>query len=232
MNFKFSYGTVKGSKICACGMQKVRILEVRDRRFVNASIRIFRCTHGTLRGSIQQKHPAPSAGVIVAHTAPCTSVLCSGTLHLGTLQRHPAPSARSIAAPAAPAEFIKIWKWEKVHPLLHVWRRAPRHSAVAPCTLCRIHQCTFYHIYRRTRFFRAAALNNNFLSQKARRSRSRPLKTFANFGEKYFRADGFRQMRFRAYSFGQKFSGKKVSSEIIRVKVFSGEWTRIHPDRP
>ncbi len=70
-------------------------------------------TDFSLHGSIQRKHPTHSAGSIVAHTAPCTSVLCSGTL-----QRHPALSAG-----------FKIWKWERVHPLLHVRRSPPRHSA-------------------------------------------------------------------------------------------------------
>ncbi len=71
--------------------------------------------------------------------------------------------------------------------------------------------------------FRAVALNSKFLSQRARRSRSclfariqPPEKTFANFREKCF----------RAYGFGQKFSVKKVSDEIIRAKVFSGGWIR------
>ncbi len=91
----------------------------------------------------------------------------------------PAPSAGSIVAPAVlvpwnrrvmAAEFIKIWKWERVHPLLHVWRFALWHSAVAPCILCRIYHCTFYHVYRQTRLFWAAAQNSKFLSQRARRS--------------------------------------------------------------
>ncbi len=34
-------------------------------------------------------------------------------------------------------------------------------------------------------------------------------------------SDGFRQMRFRAHSFGQKFSGKKVSG-----KSLFGGWIR------
>ncbi len=193
-----SYGVAKGRKTCACRMRKVRILEVRGRRFVNARARIFRYPYG----SIQQKHSAPSARSIVAHTAPCTSVLCSGTLHL--LQD-------SIAAPAAPtpwnrrltkAEFFKIWKWEGVYPLLHVRRSAPRHSAVAPCTLYRIHRCTFSHVYRRTQLFRAAALNTKFFSQRARRSRSRP------FAQKDF-------------LFGWKAFGQKMSGDIIRPEVFS-----------
>ncbi len=118
-NSMVSYGTAKESKTCACGMQKVWILEVRGRWLVNARARIFHSTHVTLHGIIHQKHSAPSAGSTVAQTAPCTSVLCSGSLHLSTLQRHPAPSAGSIAAPVAhaswnrpisAAEFIKILK--------------------------------------------------------------------------------------------------------------------------
>ncbi len=47
-NFMASYGTMKVCKTCACRMRKVRILEVRSRRFVNARARIFRRTCGTL----------------------------------------------------------------------------------------------------------------------------------------------------------------------------------------
>ncbi len=82
LNLMASYATATGSKTWACGMRKVRILEVRGRRFVNARAQIFCCSHSTRHGSIQQKHPAPFAGSVVAHTAPCTSVFCSRTLQL------------------------------------------------------------------------------------------------------------------------------------------------------
>ncbi len=98
------------------------------------------------------------------HSAKAPCILCSifccthDSLYLGTLQRHPAPSAGSIAAPSAPApwnrrvtavEFIKISKWEYNYCCTYGARRsASRHSAMAPCTLCRVHLCTFYHVYR------------------------------------------------------------------------------------
>ncbi len=156
-NFIASIGTAKGSKTFACRIQKVRILEVQGWWFVNARGRIFHCTHGTLHGCIQHKHSSPFARSIVAYMAPCTLVLCSGTLHL--LQD---PRCTVVPAPWN----RKIRKWEEVHPLLHIQHSAPQLSAVAPYTLCRIHPCFFYNVY--------PALNSKFLSQKAWRSRSRP----------------------------------------------------------
>ncbi len=190
-----SYDTAKESKTCACGMRKVRILDVRGRQFVNARARIFRCTHGTPLGSIQQKYSAPSAGSIIAHLAPCTLVLCSGTLLL--LQDTPLHPRRVMAA-----EFIKIWKWKRVHPSLHVGRSAPRHSAVASCTLCRIHRCTFYHVYYRTRLL-AATLNRSFWARE--------------LGESFppIRPNPLAQKDFRSNDFAQNIFTRKLLPERI-----------------
>ncbi len=119
------------------------------------------------------------------------------------------------------------------HPLQNLLLQtrllALRYSAANPCIFR--HRYIFYHVYRQTRLFRAAALNNKFLSQRARRSRSCLFaqihstgKTFANFGEKCFRADGFRQMRFRAKSFGGNHSGKSLFG-----RADSSGWVGILP---
>ncbi len=165
-----SYGTAKRSKTRACGMREVRILEVRGRRFVNTRARIFHCT----LGSIQHKYSAPSAGFIVAHTAPCTSVLCSGTLHfLQNPSQHPRRLFREISG---------------------------------------------------SRQLSSLQLGNE-RKYIALRSRSRPFarihppeKTFSNFGEKCFRADSFRRMRFRAKGFGLMASGKTFLVKQFRTK--------------
>ncbi len=123
-----SYGTAKGSKTCACGgMQKMRILEVRGRWFVNA------------RSSDFSSHTRYSARQHSAE-APCT--LCRirycthGSLHLGTLQRHLAPSAEFIAAPATPAP----------------WNRRVTAAEFLKCENEReyIHCCTYGTLHRGT----------------------------------------------------------------------------------
>ncbi len=120
--------------------------------------------------------------------------------------------------------------------------------AVAPCTLCRIHRRTFYHVYRRTRLCRAAALNSKFLSQRARRSCSRPFarihpseKTFARmisletFLPENFCPEPYARKReliiffgynsIRANVFGQKFSGQSLFGWVDL-----GEWAGIPPE--
>ncbi len=67
-----SFGSAKGPQ--KCGSLRFEVLQMLERKFFAA------CT-SFLHDSIQQKHRAPSAGSIVAHTLPCTTVFCSGTLH-------------------------------------------------------------------------------------------------------------------------------------------------------
>ncbi len=213
-----SYGTAKGGETCVCEMRKVRILE---------GLRSTVCKY--VRHSARQYSAEASCTISRIHC------YIHSSLHLGTLQRHPAPSAGSIAAPAPRnrrvtlAEFIKIYKWERTfiaaRTALCTYGTLPRHSArtafcpgtlhvrhsarTALCTLCRIHRCIFYHVYRPTWLFRAAALNGKLFNQRARRSRSRLFarihpaeKTFAKLRGKVFSGKCVRVKKFKAKSFG------------------------------
>ncbi len=113
---------------------------------------------------------------IAVRTALCTAALCSGTLYL--LQDpslHPRRLYREMGSP----QQLSSLKFRNERGYIHCCTYGALYRGTlqrAPSTLCRIHRCTFYHVYRRTRLFRGAALNGKFLDQRARRKSFLPIR--------------------------------------------------------